>query len=261
MLARKSCIGALGLVCSGLSFGQSILSLSSGSGAPCSSVTLNISLDTAYPESSAGLQWTLNAPSPEVTSFRTTVGPGALAAQKSLYCANQTCLLVGLPQVHLPWRPEGATSIPLSNGVVASVTLTLSPTATGNLAIQFSNPVEALLDGTAGSITTADGIVNVTPNSVRAPPAGMTLCPTAVSVGADETQQFTANFTDGSNTAITWSLDPAIGTIKDGVFTAPVLIPKPEPSSVTVTATSVADPTKSATAVITLVPFQFKKGQ
>jgi hypothetical protein len=261
MLARRSCIWVLGTIFNcALSLGQNILSLSSGSAAPCSSVTLDISFNATNPGSSAGLQWTLNAPSPEVVSFKTTVGPAALAAHRSLYCANQTCLLGGLPQVHRPWQP-GAKSIPFSNGVVASVTLTLSPTATGNLAIQFSNPVEALLDGTAGSITTADGIVNVTPNSVRAPPAGMTLCPTAVSVGADETQQFTANFTDGSNTAITWSLDPAIGTIKDGVFTAPVLIPKPEPSSVTVTATSVADPTKSATAVITLVPFQFKKGQ
>ena len=259
MIVRSSLIWAWGLACSGLSLGQSVLSLSSGSAAPCGSVTLDISLNTAYPGSSSGLQWTLNLPSPEIASFTTTAGPAALVADKSLYCARQTCLLAGLPQVQRP-RRRGTNSIPLSNGVVASVTLTLSPTASGNLAIQLSNAVEALLDGMPGSIMAADGIVNVTPISVAEPAGTITLCPSAISLGTAETQRFTANIAGASNTAVTWSLTPPLGTIVNGLYTAPIRIPTGQPSKVTVTATSVADATKAATAVITLIPFQLRKG-
>lgn len=149
---RSICV--LGWFCWSCCFGQSVLSVSSASGAPGGQVTLNLTLNTAYPGSSEGLEWTLNSPSPEVASFTTTAGPAAVSAQKSLYCANQTCLLAGL------------NSSPLSDGVIATVTLTLSAGATGNLVVQVSNPVEALLDGTGGSITSANGMVSVDTISV-----------------------------------------------------------------------------------------------
>jgi hypothetical protein len=235
MLAAKPLICAFGLLCWSRCFGQSVLSVSSGSAVPGGSVTLSISLNTVYPGNSAGLQWTLNAPSPEVASFTTTAGPAAVAAQKSLYCANQTCLLAGL------------NSNAFSNGVVASVKLTLSPAATGNLVIQFSGPVEALLDGTGGEITTTSGIVNVVP--------GVILSPTAVFLGPGRTVQFAATVSSASDAAVTWSLSPPIGSISDGLYAAPLLIPGGRPVTVTVTATSVAAPTESATAEVTLIPF------
>ncbi len=298
--------------------GQSVLSLSSAPAEPGAPVTLNLSLNTAYPGKSAGLQWTLNAPAGDVASLTTTVGPAATSADKSLYCANQTCLLVGI------------NAIPLSNGVVATVTLTLSPTATGNLAVQLSNPVEALLDGSGGSITAGNGVVSVAtlsltispasadlyagqslqlsaavggapssnvtwtanpqvgtlstnglytapavipapqtvlvtatsvadPNQFASadlyllPPVAVTLSPSAISLEPWQTVQLTANVSNAANGAVIWSLDPQLGSISNGMYSAPRSIRKPE--SVTVTATSVADNTKSASAVIMLLPF------
>ena len=68
-----------------------------------------------------------------------------------------------------------------------------------------------------------------------------------------QTQQFTAVAAGTSNTAVTWALSPTVGSISSsGLYTAPSLIGATQ--TVTVTAISAADPTKSATAVITLKP-------
>ena len=51
--------------------------------------------------------------------------------------------------------------------------------------------------------------------------------------------------------AVTWSISPQLGTIDtNGIYTAPALINSA--AKVTVTATSVSDPTKSSTATISL---------
>lgn len=208
--------------------------MSSASGAPGGQVTLNLTLNTAYPGSSEGLEWTLNSPSPEVASVTTTAGPAAVAAQKSLYCANQTCLLAGL------------NSSPLSDGVVATVTLTLSAAATGNLVVQVSNPVEALLDGTGGSITSANGMVSVDAISV-------TVTPTGASLHGAQSLQFSATVAGSANPNVTWTMTPMIGVLSSsGLYTAPQNILGSQ--TVVVTATSVADPTKSASVTITLLP-------
>jgi Bacterial Ig-like domain (group 2) len=321
MLVGARFLYVLALLCSSCCFGQSVLSLSSASGEPGGPVTLNISFDTAYPGKSAALQWTLNSPAGEVASFNVVAGPAAESAQKSLYCVDQTCLLAGI------------NSYPLGNGVIATVTLNLSSTATGNLVVQLSNPVEALLDGTGGSIMAANGIVNVAGLSVTVapafaslygaqslqlsatvtgtsdsnvtwtinpqmgtlsssglytapptisapqtilvtatstanptesgsvdlyllPPVAVTLSPSTITLEPWQKLQFTANVGNASNSAVTWSLNPVLGSISNGEYTAPRSITKPQ--SVTVTATSVVDPTQTATAVITLVPFPLR---
>jgi hypothetical protein len=70
--------------------------------------------------------------------------------------------------------------------------------------------------------------------------------------------QFTATVNGTGNTAVTWQVDNAnggdstIGTVSpSGLFTAPSALPIPATASIT--AVSQADPTKSATAVVTLV--------
>ena len=197
---------------------------------------MNISLNTAYPGNSAGLEWTLNSPSPEVASFTTVAGPAAVSAQKTLSCSNQTCLLTGL------------NSTPFVNGVVATVTLNLSPAATGNLVVQLANPVEALLDGTGGSIMGANGLVSVGAISVSVtPPAGLSLS------SASKVCKLSAMVAGTTNSSVTWTMAPPVGILSNsGLYTAPSAISNSQ--TVVVTATSVADPTKSASSVITLVP-------
>src|SRR5271156_5920747 len=141
---------SLGLLSPALSFAQnSVLALSSSSVQAGSVVNLTISLTSAYPGQDEGLQWTLSVPS-GVTSVTTSAGGAASAAGKTLSCFNQTCLL------------EGLNTTPISNGVVGIVSLTLSPSASGNLPIQLSNPVEALANGEGGVISTTAGVVSVT---------------------------------------------------------------------------------------------------
>lgn len=82
--------------------------------------------------------------------------------------------------------------------------------------------------------------------------SSLSVAPGTASLSASQTQQFSAAI-NGSNTAVTWSLNPNVGSISSaGLYTAPATIASAQ--SVTVTATSVADNTKTATATVTLVP-------
>jgi hypothetical protein len=84
-------------------------------------------------------------------------------------------------------------------------------------------------------------------------PINVSVSPSAVTLTAGQTQQFSATVTATGNAAVTWSLNSLAGSISPaGLFTAPSSISNAQ--SVTVTATSVADPTKSASASVTLNP-------
>jgi hypothetical protein len=77
--------------------------------------------------------------------------------------------------------------------------------------------------------------------------------PGTVSLGEGGKQQFTATVSNTSNTAVTWSISPAAGSISaSGLYTAPANITSNQ--TVTVTATSVADGTLSDSATVQLVP-------
>jgi len=74
--------------------------------------------------------------------------------------------------------------------------------------------------------------------------------PATVSLGAGASATFAASVTGTGNTAVAWSLSSAVGAVVNGVYTAPATIGSPQ--TVTLTASSVADPTKFATATISL---------
>ena len=90
------------------------------------------------------------------------------------------------------------------------------------------------------------------------PVVAVTVNPPNASVPTGTTQQFNASLTGTSNTALAWSVTGAgcsgvaCGTINSsGLYTAPAA--GPSPAAVTVTATSVADPTKSGAVNLTIV--------
>ena len=110
---------------------------------------------------------------------------------------------------------------------------------------------------TGGQITiqftpvAGEPIINAIEILSQAAATSVSVSPGTASLGASATQQFTAAVTGASNTAVTWSLNPAVGAISaSGVYTAPASISAG--STVQVKATSVADPTKSASATVTL---------
>jgi hypothetical protein len=89
------------------------------------------------------------------------------------------------------------------------------------------------------------------------PGVSIWLGPASVTLPANgKQQQFTATVSGTSNTAVNWSMNPSVGTLTaNGLYTAPYPGLISSSQTVTITATSVADPTKSATATVTLNPF------
>src|SRR5438876_2670316 len=75
------------------------------------------------------------------------------------------------------------------------------------------------------------------------------ITPTSATLASSGTQQFTATISGTPNTTVNWSV--TAGTITNGLFTAPSVT---QSTTVYVHATSAADPTKTATAAITVDP-------
>ena len=97
---------------------------------------------------------------------------------------------------------------------------------------------------------------NLTLKAVSTGPVAVDVSPSSVSVPPLGTQQFTETTTGDCNLAVTWSVQEgnAGGTVTDtGLYTAPA-----SPGIFHVVATSVADPTKTGIAVVTVTGFLFQ---
>src|SRR5579884_1471613 len=89
--------------------------------------------------------------------------------------------------------------------------------------------------------------------TVVPPPVTVAVTPGTATLAGGQKQQFRAQVTGTSNTAVKWSVSPNLGTISAaGIYTAPARIT--DAQTVTITATSSKDPSKSASATIQLVP-------
>lgn len=109
------------------------------------------------------------------------------------------------------------------------------------------------------NVTTPDGDVSNTlfVNVVAPPPVTISISPTSATVRVRQTRQFTATLQGTTNTSVTWKVNgiaggnATVGTISQtGLYRAPSTVPSP--STVTVTATSAGDPTKTAKASVTV---------
>ncbi len=144
----------------------------------------------------------------------------------------------------------GATK--LATTFISSTQLTA--TGTG-LASQVGNVPVTVTNPNPGSAVSASIAVLVTvPNSN----IKVTVSPATAALVFDATQLFTASVIGTTNTAVTWSVnnemggDSSIGTIDvNGNYAAPDILPST--NTVTITATSVADPTKKGTATVSFI--------
>ena len=85
------------------------------------------------------------------------------------------------------------------------------------------------------------------------PSVSVSIAPASASLGVNQSRTFIATVTGASDNSVTWTASPSnVGKISNGTYTAPATISTQQ--TVTITATSVADNTKSATAAVTLVP-------
>jgi uncharacterized protein (DUF1800 family) len=139
------------------------------------------------------------------------------------------------------------------------------------LTTTFISPTQLTATGTATAAQVGNVPISVTnPNPVSATSASIiaqvvatsdivvTLSPKAVTIGAGNTTQLQATVTGTTDLQVTWSVNNVpygnntIGTVDgNGNYTAPTNIVGL--GSVTVTATSVVDTTKSGSAVVTLL--------
>lgn len=144
-------------------------------------------------------------------------------------------LKVLLQSIRADWAiPMGTHSRPMGPGTTAAILLGF-----------------ACACGGGGSSATGPN-TPPTPESVV-----ISLSPLAVSVMVGASQTFTATVANTTHTAVTWQVDgvnggtSSVGTISGGIYTAPMAVPSPV--TVTVTAVSQADPTLSASALVSIV--------
>jgi RHS repeat-associated protein len=140
--------------------------------------------------------------------------------------------------------PAAIWSMPA--GMPGTLTTSGLYTAPDSISSQQPVPITATILG--------DSTKSISAMVTLRPLVTVSLAPSSVILTAGQTQQFTANVANTSNTAVTWTNDPAgLGTITaGGLFTASASLTVLETE--TITATSRADPTQSASATITLTP-------
>jgi hypothetical protein len=138
-----------------------------------------------------------------------------------------------------------------------AVTWTISP-AVGSISQSGLYTAPATIGSAQNVTVTAHSMEDSTKTATAEISLVPTVCITVVPQGStillpSATTSFTATVSNSTNTAVTWSISPAIGSITaTGLYTAPEKITSSQ--AVTVTAQSLADPTKTANAVVMLTP-------
>ena len=111
-----------------------------------------------------------------------------------------------------------------------------------------------LIEVSATGSTAADGGYTTVIVSMAGAAISVSVTPaTATITAGSAARTFSAQVTNAPNPAVRWSLSPPVGTVSPaGVYAPPVAVD--QPVTVTLTATSFADSTKAATAIVTLTP-------
>ena len=157
-------------------------------------------------------------------------------SQNQLFQATVT----GTGDTDVAWSVDNVAGGNATVGTISSSGLYTAPATDGNHMVQVSSMADSTKTATA-TIT----VGTPQPVTVTISPASATLMPS-------QSQQFQASVTGTSNTVVTWSVDnigggnTSVGTISSsGLYTAPTSV-----GNHTVEATSVADPTQSASATV-----------
>lgn len=146
------------------------------------------------------------------------------------------------------WTVSGAGCAGTSCGKVDATGLYFAPAT-------VPNPPTVNVTATAAADTTKSAEATATIMAAIV----VTVTPVSPNVHVGKTQQFSAAVRNAANSAVSWSVagtgcsGAACGTVdNNGLYTAPAALPSP--ATVTVTATSVEDTTKSDAAAVMIVP-------
>jgi hypothetical protein len=224
-----------------------------------------------------GLTWTINpanagmisasglytAPASVATQQAVTVTATSLA--NSANSASTTVTLyppetvtVSPSAVPIYGRQTQQFTTSFTNALSTAVTWSVSPTGFGGISATglYTAPTTITTQQTLTVTATSqqNSSFTATATITLYPPVAVGLSPTTAILYGGQTQQFTASVADTINPAVTWSLNPTgVGSITPGgLYSAPASVTGVQP--ITVTATSVTDPTKFASVTLNLAP-------
>lgn len=232
------------------------LSGSGCSGAACGTITTSglYTAPTAVPTAASVTVTAISAADPTRKGsaqvsieppIAITLSPGTATVSTGTQ-QQFTAVVTGTTNTAVTWTLVGAGCSGAACGTITTNGLYTAPSAVPNPA-QVSVTATSVEDPSRSATSQVTVVV----------PLAVTVTPAAVEVLVGGHQQFKATVTGTSNTAVTWTVSgsgcsgAACGTISaSGLFTAPGVSPKP--SQVTVKATSVADPSKSGSALVNI---------
>jgi hypothetical protein len=223
---------------------------------------------------SNAVSWTMSPVVGILSSTGLYKAPGTIdAAQTVTLTATSTVDPTKSASAVVLLKPAVAVSAsPLSVNLAASQTQQFAATVTGstNPAVSWTmSPAVGTLSNTGlyaapATISAAQTVMltaTSTADSTKSssvvvslkPTVAVSASPADVSLMASQVHQFTASVTGSTNTAVSWTMSPAAGTLSNtGLYTAPATISATQ--TVTLTATSTADPTKRSSVVVSLKP-------
>jgi len=246
-----------------------------GSGTSTPAAPIIISFTATPPTVQSGQSSTLNWSVTGATTLSISPGPGSVTGTSVSVSPSATTTYT-LTATNSGGSVTATATVTVSaggTGVAVAISPTSATIATGATR-QFTATVTGASNtavnwtATGGTVSTSGlytagattGSFTVTATSaqdstksasatitITTPPAvNVTIAPTSVTLFPNGTQQFTPTVTNASNAAVTWTATG--GTVSSsGLYTAGSAT-----GSFTVTATSVQDPTKSASAAITI---------
>jgi hypothetical protein len=154
--------------------------------------------------------------------------------------------LTGVSNPAVTWAVNGITGGNSTVGTIDANGLYLAPAAV---------PTPATVTVSATSVQNSSLVANATVTIVA--PVVVTIAPTTATLNTGATQQFTASVTGTTNTAVIWKVNgiaggnATVGTVSaTGLYTAPSNLLLTQ--TFTVTAESVANPSQSASALVTV---------
>ena len=224
---------------------------SAPSAVPSPALVTVTAVSVADPTQSGAALVTITAVPPPPPPVGVSVAPGTASLQTG-GSQSFTATVSNTTNTNVTWQVNGVAGGNSTVGTVSSAGAYTAPSAV---------PSPALVSVSAVSVAdpTRSGAAQVTIAAAppAPPPVGVSIAPGTASLQTGASQEFTATVTNTTNATVTWQVngttggDATVGVISaSGVYSAPSLVPSP--ATVSVTAVSAVDPTRSGSAQVTI---------
>jgi hypothetical protein len=149
----------------------------------------------------------------------------------------------------------GTTNTAVTWSLMPNVGIVLNGLYTAPATVATQQTVELIATSAADPTRRAAVSLLLVPsaNPVSQPSnVSINLSPANAALTGGQSATFTSTVSGTANTVVSWSLNPPVGTVANGVYTAPATISSQQ--MVTLTVTSAIDSTKTASATVLLSP-------